>query len=265
MDLFLFSTAPALIEPAVEGGVAAIVVDWERRGKAARQTGADTCISADDADDLARVRAATSAPVVCRLDRPGPWSPAQARLAAALGADELLVPMVRRPEDVEPVLAAVAAVAGGCRVGVLVETQEAVAAAARLAALPIARVYVGLNDLAIERRSASLFDALADGTVERVRAAVGDARFGVGGLTVPGGGRPIPVELLIGELCRLRADFTFLRRSFWRDAADGDVAAAVRSIHAAVAAARERDPARIATDRQALLAALAAGRVALAS
>jgi hypothetical protein len=262
MDLFLFSTAPAMIEPAVQGGVSAIVVDWERRGKAARQTGADTCISADDADDLARVRAATRAPVVCRLDRPGPWSPAQARLAAALGADEVLVPMVRRPEDVEPVLAAVA---GDCRVGVLVETQEAVAAAARLAALPIARVYVGLNDLAIERRSTSLFDALADGTVDRVRAAVGDVRFGVGGLTVPGGGRPIPVELLIGELCRLRADFTFLRRSFWHDVAGRDVAAAVRSIHAAVAAAAERDPARVDTDRRALLAALAAGRVALAS
>ena len=261
MDLFLFSTDPALIGQAVDGGVAGVVVDWERRGKAERQLGADTCIAADDADDLVRVREATNAPVVCRLDRPGPWSPAQAGLAVSLGADEVLVPMVLGPRDVEPVLAAVD---GRCRVGILVETREAVAAAAELAKLPLSRIYVGLNDLAIARRSASLFDALADGTVERVRAAVGDLPFGVGGLTVPGAGHPVPVELLLGELCRLGVDFTFLRRSFWRAIEGRDASSGVRAIVAAADAAGRRDAARVEADRAALLAVLAQARAPVA-
>jgi hypothetical protein len=262
MDLFLFSTDAALIGPAVEGGAAGVVVDWERRGKVERQVGADTWIATDDADDLARVRRATPAPVLCRLDRPGPWLAAQAAQAVALGADEVLVPMVRRAQDVEPVLEAVG---GRCRVGLLIETVEAVEAAPSLARLPLSRIYVGLNDLAIERGSASLFAPLADGTLEAVRAAVGEVPFGVGGLTVPGGGRPIAVELLLGELARLRVDFTFLRRSFWRDVEGRDAAAAVRSIRAAAEEAGTRDPARVQRDRAALLAAITDHSLAEAS
>lgn len=261
MDLLLFSTDPALIGPAVEGGVAAIVVDWERRGKAERQLGADTAIAEEDAGDLERVRAATGARIVCRIDQPGPWSEEQAACAADLGADEVLVPMVRRRADVEPVLAAVG---GRCGVGLLIETEEAVAAAAELATLPLSRVYVGLNDLAIERRSTSLFAPFADGTLDALREAVGGVPFGVGGLTVPGGGRPIPVELILGELARLRVDFTFLRRSFWRDVEGRDAAEAVRAIRAAASAAAARGPAEIEADRRRLLDALATERVAVA-
>ena len=262
MDLLLFSTDPALIRPAVAGGVAAIVVDWERRGKAERQLGADTAIAAEDAGDLERVRAATEAPVICRIDPPGPWSRTQAERAAALGADEVLVPMVRRAADVETVLQAVG---GRCRVGLLIETTEAVSTAADLAALPLSRVYVGLNDLAIERRSTSIFAPFADGTLDALRDAVTGVPFGVGGLTVPGGGRPIPVELVLGELARLRVDFTFLRRSFWRDVASRDAAEAVREIRAAAAAAVARDPAQVEADRARLLDALAADRVPVTS
>jgi hypothetical protein len=261
LDLLLFSTDPAFIGSAVRGGVAGIVVDWERRGKAKRQSGADTCIAAEDAGDLERVRAATTAPVLCRIDEAGPWTPAQAALAADLGADEVIVPMVRRTEDVERVIDAVG---GRCGVGLLVETREAVAEVDALAALPVSRVYVGLNDLAIERGSASLFDALADGTVERLREAVRDVPFGVGGLTVPGGGRPVPVELLAAELARLRVGFTFLRRSFCRDVAGRDVTEAVRAIRAANAAAAERDQARVDADHARLLEVVAAGRVGAA-
>jgi hypothetical protein len=123
-------------------------------------------------------------------------------------------------------------------------------------ALPVSRVYVGLNDLAIERRTPSIFTALADGTVASLRRICTEVPFGFGGMTVPELGRPIPATLMLGELLRLRADFTFLRRSFWRDVADRDAASAVASIHAAVAAATKRDAQAVGRDRAALVAAI---------
>ena len=44
-------------------------------------------------------------------------------------------------------------VAGRCGLGILIETQDAVDRAAALARRPLSRIYVGLNDLRIDRRS----------------------------------------------------------------------------------------------------------------
>ena len=115
---------------------------------------------------------------------------------------------------------------------------------------PLSRLYVGLNDLMIDRRSPTLFAALVDGTVERVRGAV-PARipFGVAGLTLPERGYPVPCRLLAAELARLDAAFTFLRRSFIADVAGRDLAVELPRVVGAVAAARRRPPHRQAADR----------------
>jgi hypothetical protein len=253
LELLLFTTTPSLAQRSLLGGVGAIVVDWERVDKAERQSGADTVVSRDLPADLERMRAAVPTRLICRLDRVGPWTPVQLELALALGADELLLPMVRRPEEVEHVLELAR---GRCGVGILIETLDALADPRPLVALPVSRVYVGLNDLAIERRTPSIFTALADGTVASLRRVCDGVPFGFGGMTVPELGHPIPATLMLGELLRLRADFTFLRRSFWRDVADRDAASAVASIHAAVAAATKRDAQAVGRDRAALVAAI---------
>lgn len=212
-ELLLFSTRPDAIQPCVAAGVAGIVVDWERAGKAERQGGADTQINQDTPEDLSRVRACTAGKVLCRLNGFGAHTRGECERAIALGADEILLPMVRRVAEVEAVLAHVE---GRCGVGILVETAEAVRLAKDLARLPLSRVYVGLNDLAIDRGSPNIFAAVLDGTVERVREPF-RVPFGFGGLTLPGGGYPIPSRLLIAEMARLQCDFGVLRRSFLRD------------------------------------------------
>jgi hypothetical protein len=254
LGLLLFSTRPELIRPAVAGGVDGVIVDWERIGKEARQRGADTCISSDTHEDLLRVREATSAPVICRLDGPGPWTAEDVRRAADAGADEVLLPMVRTTAEVE---AALAAAAGRCGVGILIETREALPIARDLAALALTRIYIGLNDLSIELGTPSLFTAFADGTVERIREAVAGVPLGFGGMTLPDRGHPIPARLILGELMRLRADFTFLRRSFWNDVEGMDAAEAIRAIRAAADAAAARGPEQVEADRRALREALA--------
>ena len=252
IDAFVFTVDPGFARMAVRAGAAGVIVDWERRGKRERQAGADTQVNTDSPADLARVRAATPGTVVCRVNGWGPWSEAELEQAVALGADEVLLPMVRRPEEID---AALAVVAGRCGLGILVETTEAVRRVDELVRRPVGRVYVGLNDLMIDRGGRTLFAALIDGTVDRVRAAMPPGvPFGVAGLTLPEAGRPVPCRLLAAELARLDASFTFLRRSFHADVAGRDLALELPRVVGSVAAARRRPAHLRAADRAELVA-----------
>ncbi len=252
--LFLFSTDPVMIRAALPGGLAGVVVDWERRGKRERQAGADTQIGADTHDDLRRVRASTSARVLCRIEGFGPTTGNDIEAAIDGGADEILLPMVRGPGEVEAVLDRVRDRAG---LGILIETVSAVESVEELARLPLSRVYVGLNDLAIDRGSRNLFHAVADGTVPSIRRHF-TVPFGFGGLTLPDAGYPIPCRLLMGEMTRLSCDFAFLRRSFHRDVQGGDPETSVARILNAVHAAHRRPPSVVWTEAAALREAIAA-------
>jgi hypothetical protein len=122
-------------------------------------------------------------------------------------------------------------------------------------------VYVGLNDLRIDRGSDELFRPLIDGAVDAVRAEVAQP-FGVGGLTLPGCGAPVPSDLLAAELVRLGADFTFLRRSFTADMAGRDPWIEVPRLLRSVAALRSAEPAEVAERRARFVAAVSGGAAA---
>ncbi|HEY0005137.1 MAG TPA: aldolase/citrate lyase family protein [Pyrinomonadaceae bacterium] len=212
-ELLLFTIDPALAREAVASGVGGIVIDWEHIGKQDRQSSANTQINRDTVEDLARMRSSTASRIICRINSYGPETEDEIEQAIAAGADELLMPMVRTTEEVMDVLDQTR---GRCRIGILIETVAALHILEGLAGLPLARAYVGLNDLAIERGTQNIFTALVDGTVERIRDAF-DVPFGFGGLTLPERGSPVPCRLLIGEMARLGCSFSFLRRSFIRD------------------------------------------------
>jgi len=260
-DLFLFSTDVEAIEPAVAAGVAGVVVDWERVGKRHRQSGADTQIGEDTAADLARVRAATAARVLCRVDNVRDLLPDQIEAAIAGGADEILLPMVRSAREIEDVLRQVD---GRSDVGALIETVAALGELSEIATLPLARVYVGLNDLAIERRSTTIFAPLVDGTLDRIRRHFA-VPFGFGGLTVTDLGAPIACRLLIGEMARLGCAFTFLRRSYHADVRDRHAPAELRALQRELDVAFGRSELEVARARHALVAAIHEWEGALAS
>jgi 2-keto-3-deoxy-L-rhamnonate aldolase RhmA len=260
-ELFLFSTEVATIQPAVAGGLTGVVVDWEHYGKAERQRGIDTQINHDTVYDLKRVRGAIPATVICRLNAFGHHTPLELEQAIAAGADEVLLPMVRAPEEVSALLELAQS---RCGVGFLVETRDAVARIDEFADLAVSRVYVGLMDLWIERGSDNLFAPLMDGTLERVRRAV-RAPFGFGGLTLPERGAPVPCRLLMAEMARLRCDFSFLRRSFLTDTRDRDLSAEVPRILQAMEDERAPSGAAPARHRNALLQRIGAWRSQLAS
>jgi hypothetical protein len=252
VDLFLFTVEPSWGADVVAAGAAGIVVDWERRGKARRQLGEGTQINEDTPDDLSRMRAAISGRLVCRINGYGPWTAGEVDEAVRRGADEILLPMVRTPEQVDRTLDLVA---DRCGLGILIETQDAVQRAAEFAGRPLSRIYVGLNDLRIDRRSTELFRPLIDGTVDAVRGHVAQP-FGVGGLTLPGRGFPVSSDLLAAELVRTGADFTFLRRSFTADMAGRDPFVEVPLLLEAVDRLRLATPAAVAASREAFVAAV---------
>ncbi len=235
-SLTLFSTDAAFIKKAVSAGVDEIIVDWERRGKAERQSGFDTEINADTVADLRLVRSSTRAKVICRINQSGPTTGEEIEQAIEGQANEILMPMVRSVSEVE---AALKRSDGRCGIGILVETVAALQILDPLSDLPLSRVYVGLNDLSIERGKPSIFEAILDGTVESIRSHF-RVPFGFGGLTLPEGGHPIPCRLLMGEMARLGCAFSFLRRSFYRDIQGRDPGLKSRGILRAMQQAQAR-------------------------
>lgn len=248
--LLLFSTNPAFIREAVAAGIQCILVDCEQAGKERRQASADTEINLNTVADLRRVRSCTDAVVICRINGYGPGTAEEVESVVAAGANEILLPMARSLGVVEAVMGQVN---GRCKVGMLIETVAAVKLAGEFSRLPLARVYVGLNDLAIERRTPNIFSAVADGTVERVREHFRHIPFGFAGLTLPELGRPIPCRLLIGEMARLQCDFSFLRRSFHRDLEGRSMAADIPRIIAALRSACQRSADAVVRDREELV------------
>jgi hypothetical protein len=260
-DLFLFSTDPPLICEAVAAGVDGIIVDWEQRGKPERQASADTEINYDTPEDLRRVRKATTARVICRINGVCDTTENEVETAIGEGADEILLPMVRAAREVEAVLELVG---DRCGVGILVETETAVRRIESFSGLPLSRVYVGLNDLSIERGAPNIFTAVADGTVARVRREV-TVPFGFGGLTLPERGHPIPCRLLMSEMTRLHCQFSFLRRSFRCDSRGRPLADVVGAIRSAIALSRRRSLVAAEYDRLALEHAIAGWDLARAA
>jgi HpcH/HpaI aldolase/citrate lyase family protein len=253
-ELFLFARDD-LVPHAAELGIDAIVVDLERRGKHTRQQGAGTDISVNDIDDVRQVRGITDLPVICRIDGLGTHRPAQIEAVLDAGIDEILIPMVRRSDEVA---ATITQVAGRAAVGVMVETVDAVEQAGELASMALSRVYVGLNDLWIDRRGRHRFDPFVDGTIDALAHTFRHTPFGVAGLTHPDLGHPLPCRHLINELSRIGCDYTFLRRSFFDAIEQRPVAEVCAAIRGQIATASRRDANEIEQDRRAAHRAISA-------
>ena len=259
-EFLLFSTCPDMVGRAVEGGVDGIVVDWEFRGKPERQRGADTQINNDTLDDLVRIRALTPSPIIVRINGFHAATALEIQQAIDAGANEILLPMV---DSTDQVKATIDMVNGRAGVGILVETVQALAIAPELGRLPLRRVYLGLNDLAIQRKSCNIFEPLIDGVLESVSENI-ECAFGFGGLTRPDRGHPIPCRLLMAEMARLHTSFCFLRRSFLADVAGISIAKELAGMRQAILESHKRTDTQISIDRgrliQAVQSAMSAAR-----
>lgn len=249
-ELVLFYTSLDFAQQAYAAGISTFMIDWEQRGKRDRQQGFDTQINYHSALDLKTLREALSATIVCRINQYGEHTRDEVELAIGLGANEILLPMVRSTREIEETLELIC---GRCGLGVMVETWNAVQIAEQINELPLQRAYVGLNDLAIDRHSAHVFVPLVDQTLDHIRHAINKIPLGFAGLTLTTHGYPLPCAMLINEMARLSAKFSVLRRSFLRDIQGHDLNTEVVTLHRAIEAARQRTPEQIDKDHLQLL------------
>jgi 2-keto-3-deoxy-L-rhamnonate aldolase RhmA len=214
-ELFLFTTDTAIAKDCLAAGVDAIIIDWENKGKNERQNGYPTQINYDTAEDLIRMRKNVSGKIICRINKFNPeYSPSEIDLAINSGADEIFLPMV---ENKEEVASTIELINNRCKIGILIETDKAIENAESFIDLPLSRIYIGLNDLQISRQSTNMFLPLVDDTVKNIKSIFTHLPVGVGGMTHPSEGNPIPAKYLIQQYINLDINFCFLRRAFLKD------------------------------------------------
>src|SRR4029453_10859236 len=149
-----------------------LFVDLERLGKAERQAGRNTFISAHSMEDVGRIKEVLRrSPLMVRVNPLNDGTPAEVEAVLARGADQLMLPMFTQARHLEDFARLVA---GRVPIVALLETSAALKCLGEWIATPgLAEVYVGLNDLHLSLGHRFMFEALALGLVDRVAAAAG--------------------------------------------------------------------------------------------
>ena len=127
------------------------------------------------------------------------------------GADTLMLPMFREPEEVKIFVEAVGERARCC---LLLETVGATSNLQKCIQVPgIDEVHIGLNDLHLELELDFMFEPLANGMIDELCAILRHSGipFGIGGLARVGEGL-LPAELLLSEHVRLGSSGAILSR-----------------------------------------------------
>lgn len=215
----------------------AVIIDWESGSKHERQDssekliGISTNLTHDGPDGVEVARQLGFERVICRINGMNPGTPDEVESVIDQGGTDVLLPMWN---TIEQVRALEDIVRGRARIGLMIETSGALDAARQLRVVAPSFAFIGLVDMAIDRGTSSIFTPIIDGTLEKVVADLGDTPFGFGGLTLPNKGEPIPSRLFVGEMLRLGARFSVMRRSFFRDVPVPDSGSAIEEINKAI-------------------------------
>ncbi len=247
MKLFLFTTDNAFALRAQEAGVDSVIVDWESRGKRQRQSRYPLEVNQDTPEDVSRLAQRLTIPVTVRVNGFGLHTADEIECALDHGARILMLPMAQQPDEVEGFLKQVR---HRVKTIVQIETQALVEQACALRDFAWDYAYIGLNDLMVSRGGWFLWDAVLDGTVERLFQALADRAVGLGGVTVVGGGLPVRFALLLHEMVRLGCQLSFLRRTFKKELMDRDFNAEIRAVRGFCEASAHRGEQAIIWDHQ---------------
>jgi citrate lyase beta subunit len=217
--LTLLTNDPRRAAAADRAGADRIGIDRENLGKAERQAGQDSRISAHDWPDLRAI-----APMVQRADlfvRTNPLhseTASEVETALQLGARVLMLPGVRTPEDVATFTALVR---GRAIVSILIELAPAVVRIRDILEMRgIDEVMIGLNDLHLQMGVANHFEVMASPLLDMLAAETRrrGLPLAIGGVGRAGDdGLPIPADLVYAQYPRLGATGAWIARSFDRD------------------------------------------------
>lgn len=249
LELIQITNDPDFARRCDDLGGVRLFVDLERLGKAERQAGRNTFISAHALDDVARVkRVLRHSKLMVRVNPLHAGTAGEVAAVLERGADFLMLPMFTRGQDVREFAALVA---GRAPIVPLLETGSALECLDDwIATAGLAEVYVGLNDLHLSLGHRFMFEPLALGLVDRVaRAARGQGlRFGFGGIARMDEGHVSGRDVLAEHL-RLGSGSVILSRTFHRPGDALPFEAAVAALREAERELARRDAAQVEADR----------------
>jgi hypothetical protein len=258
LELIQITNDPAFARRCDALGGFRLFVDLERLGKAERQAGRNTFISAHELEDVGRIkRVLAHSPLMVRVNPLNPGTAGEVEAVLAAGADMLMLPMFTRASELREFCALVG---GRAPIVPLLETAAALDCLDEWIATPgLAEVYVGLNDLHLSLGHRFMFEPLALGMVERVAAAArsNGLRFGFGGIARLGEGL-LPGRDVLAEHLRLRSGSVILSRTFHRSEDKGTFEDEVARLRDAERELAQRTPAQVEADARRIAATIRA-------
>ena len=195
-------------------GVDRVFIDLEILGKVERQGHLDTVISRHNLDDVAKMRKVlTTSELLVRIDPMHEGSKQQIDAVIDRGADILMLPMFKTPDEVKRFIEYVG---GRAKTMLLLETPQALARIEDIVSIKgIDEIHVGLNDLHLGMGLDFMFELLSGGIVEYIINKIKPTgiKYGFGGIARIGYGM-LPAEKIICEHFRLKSSMVILSRSF---------------------------------------------------
>ncbi len=214
LNLFYITNNPEIAAIAQKYGVDRIWVDLERLGKEERQQGMNSVKSKHSIADIKRIKPLlTSSEMLVRINHWHEESVAEINESINAGADIIMLPYWKTPEEVRSF---VKAVGGRCKTALLLETKEAVECIDEvLEQGGFDEIHIGLNDLHLSYGLTFMFELLSNGVVEMLcnKFKTAGIPYGFGGIAKLGEGL-LPAEKIIMEHYRLGSTRAILSRTF---------------------------------------------------
>jgi hypothetical protein len=251
----LFTTDLLLAFKAQQAGVDGVIVDWESRGKQARQQNHPLETNFDTPQDVYNLSRKLKIPVIVRVNQLGTYTASEINCALNNGAKIVMLPMARSVAEVRTFLRLVD---GRAKTIIQIETPSLASEVKNLRSLEWDYAYIGLNDLMVATGHSSIWQALFDGTAESICTPLKGRTYGFGGSTILGGGEPIINSLILHELVRLGGAVSILRRTFKKELLDRDFNLEMQALREFVKCSEIRGPLAMAHDHEHLLRILKA-------
>lgn len=214
LDLIYITNKPEIALIAEAAGVQRIMVDMETLGKDERQKNMNSVKSHHTVADAAVIaKVLTKSKLLVRIN---PWhenSAAEIEAVIEAGADSIMLPMWKCPEDVDGFLTAVNR---RVKTTLLLETKEAEACLDAVLEHPLLdNIHIGLNDLHLSYGLDFMFELYPEGVVDRIcqKCKAKGIPYGIGGIARLGSGL-VPAEYIIMEHYRLGSTAAILSRAF---------------------------------------------------
>ena len=215
---------PEIALIAEKAGVDRVWVDLETLGKEERQKGINSVKSHHTIHDISVIAPLlTKAKMQVRINTWNQKSKEEIEEVLAAGAEYIMLPMWKTPEEVK---AFVKTVNKRAITILLLETKEAEHCLDEVLTIEgVDEIHIGLNDLHLSYGLSFMFELLSNGIVEsickKIRAA--GIPYGFGGISHLGDGM-VPAEMIIMEHYRLGSTRAILSRGFC-DTTSGDMKA----------------------------------------